>query len=97
MGVDDLVVAGSHGFDIWSPTEGTIQHEAAGNSDEVVPLYLGDDVTDEDAFRALAGGRGIGIIVGHADDPEVADRATAAEFAVSSPAQVQQLLSTLAR
>ena len=25
----DLVVAGSHGFDIWSPTEGTIQHDAA--------------------------------------------------------------------
>ena len=23
MGVDDLIVAGSHGFDIWSPTEGT--------------------------------------------------------------------------
>ena len=28
MGVDDLIVAGSHGFDIWSPDEGTIQHEA---------------------------------------------------------------------
>jgi trehalose 6-phosphate phosphatase len=191
MGVDDLVVAGSHGFDIWSPTEGTIQHDAASgfedvvaeaadrlraevgsipgvvvepkkasvavhfrlvdpaqhkrisdtvdamlaeqpdrlkvtpgkmvyelqpkidwnkgravlyllqtlglDTDDVVPIYLGDDITDEDAFRALAGGRGIGIIVGHADDPEVADRATAADFVLSSPAEVEQLLSTLAR
>jgi trehalose 6-phosphate phosphatase len=191
MGVDDLVVAGSHGFDIWSPTEGTIRHDAASgfedvvaeaadrlraevgsipdvvvepkkasvavhfrlvdpaqhkrisdtvdamlaeqpdrlkvtpgkmvyelqpkidwnkgravlyllqtlglDTDDVVPVYLGDDITDEDAFRALAGGRGIGIIVGHADDPEVADRATAADFVLPSPAEVEQLLSTLAR
>jgi trehalose 6-phosphate phosphatase len=67
------------------------------DTDDVVPIYLGDDITDEDAFRALAGGRGIGIIVGHADDPEVADRATAADFVLPSPAEVEQLLSTLAR
>ena len=41
--------------------------------DDVVPLYLGDDITDEDAFRALAD-RGIGIFVGHAEDPEVGGR-----------------------
>ena len=29
MGVDDLVVAGSHGFDIWSPEGGEIAHDAA--------------------------------------------------------------------
>jgi trehalose 6-phosphate phosphatase len=29
IGVNDLVVAGSHGFDIWSPNEGEIQHDAA--------------------------------------------------------------------
>jgi len=28
MGVDDLIVAGSHGFDIWSPAGGQIQREA---------------------------------------------------------------------
>src|ERR671920_699156 len=27
MGLDDLIVAGSHGFDIWSPEEGTIKRE----------------------------------------------------------------------
>src|SRR3712207_6548444 len=27
MGVDDLIVAGSHGFDIWSPAGGEIERE----------------------------------------------------------------------
>ncbi len=63
---------------------------------DVVPLYLGDDITDEDAFRALRG-VGVGIIVGHADDPEVADRATAADFVLASTVEVEQFLSMLAR
>lgn len=103
MGVDDLVVAGSHGFDIWSPSEGTIAHDAGSgyedlisDATDVVPLYLGDDITDEDAFRALRG-LGVGIIVGHAADPEVADRATAADFLLASTVEVEQFLSTLAR
>ena len=29
MGVDDLRLAGSHGFDIWSPDAGTLEHEAS--------------------------------------------------------------------
>jgi hypothetical protein len=51
--------------------------------DDVVPVYLGDDITDEDAFAALAG-RGIGVFVGRPDDPEVAGRGTAAEFVLDS-------------
>ena len=190
MGVDDLVVAGSHGFDIWSPEEGTLEHEAgAGFEDllqrvtnrirgeagaiegaliepkkasvavhyrlvseserprieelvdallaehpdelkvtpgkmvheiqpkldwdkgkavlhllealdldreDIVALYLGDDITDEHAFEALSG-RGIGIFVGHADDPEVAGRTTAADFVLDSTQEVERFLDTLAR
>src|SRR5512140_2923740 len=36
MGVDDLVVAGSHGFDIWSPDAGTLEHEASGGFDAIL-------------------------------------------------------------
>lgn len=61
-----------------------------------VPLYLGDDITDEDAFRAIAG-RGVGIFVGDPADPEIAGRTTAATFGLRSPTEVQELLATLPR
>lgn len=190
MGVDHLVVAGSHGFDIWSPEGGTIERdegagfeelleevtsrlrEATGSvqgalierkrssvalhyrlvadpdrpaidavveavlaehpdelrvtpgkmvyeiqpkldwdkgkavlyllealgldSDDTVPFYLGDDITDEHAFEALAG-RGIGVFVGRADDPEVGGRTTAADFVLDSTEEVELFLATLAR
>src|SRR5262249_52508444 len=157
MGLDNLLVAGDHGFDIWSPTGGTIQRDEGASAegllravearlrtelatipgvliepkkfslavhyrlvpdeqrrrvkeivdailgehpnelkitpgkmvleiqpkrdwdkgkavlyllkalgldrDQVVPVYVGDDITDEDAFRAVAG-RGVGLLVG---------------------------------
>lgn len=195
MGLDNLVVAGSHGFDIWSPDEGRIQHEIGAefgdvleevkerlarevepiegslvepksasvavhyrlvsederprvkevvdallrenpdelkvtpgkmvfelqpkvdwdkgkavlylidaldlDHDDVVPLYLGDDVTDEHAFAALkeesVAGRGIGIFVGRADDPEVAGRETYADYALESVEEVRRFLDALAR
>jgi trehalose 6-phosphate phosphatase len=190
MGVDDLVVAGSHGFDIWSPEGGAIEYQAAAGSeelldrvtarlrdeldpiegaliepkkasvavhyrlvseeqrpaveavverlladyaeelkvtpgkmvfelqpkldwdkgkavlyllealelerDDVVPFYVGDDITDEHAFEALAG-RGIGVFVGRADDPEVGGRTTAAHFVLDSTEEVARFLDTLAR
>lgn len=190
MGLHDLIVAGSHGFDIWSPTGGAIQREegtaffglldnvwaqldqqvggiagaliepkktsiavhyrlvdeaqrpriaqivetilaqhpnelkvtpgkmvyelqpkldwdkgkavlyllsALGlDRPDVMPLYLGDDITDEHAFEALRG-RGIGIFVGQADDPEVAGRTTAAEYRLSTVQEVEQFLDSLAR
>ena len=66
------------------------------DSADTVPVYLGDDITDEDAFRALRG-RGIGILVGRPDDPEMAGRTTAAEFALASVDEVERFLTTLAR
>lgn len=55
---------------------------------EVLPLFIGDDVTDEDAFRALQG-RGIGIVV--QDRPA----ATAAAYALGNPDQVKTFLMRL--
>ena len=63
--------------------------------DDVVPVYLGDDITDEDAFRALAG-RGIGIFVGSADDPETAGRTTAADYVLNTIGEVEEFLNRLA-
>lgn len=52
-------------------------------------VFIGDDTTDEDVFRAIAG-RGVGILV--ADRP----RATAASLRVSDPAEVAAFLERLA-
>ncbi|CAN5705705.1 hypothetical protein BH24ACT20_BH24ACT20_01370 [soil metagenome] len=190
MGLDNLIVAGSHGFDIWSPEDGTIEIEGGGgfddlieevktrvheelggiegasiepkkasvavhyrlvseeerqeikatvdgilaerpdelkmtpgkmvyeiqpkidwdkgkavlhllemldlDRDEIVPMYLGDDHTDEHAFGALEG-RGIGIFVGQTDDPETADRTTAADYILNTMDEVERFLNGLAR
>ncbi len=56
---------------------------------EVLPFYLGDDTTDEDAFRALAG-RGVGILVGAPEGP------TSAAWGLADPAEVGRFLDTLA-
>jgi len=191
MGIDDLVVAGSHGFDIWSPEDGTLEHEAGTaqeglieqvteqlreavggvegvaiepkkisvaahyrlvadvgdrarvreaverllaerpnelkmtpgkmvyelqpkidwdkgravlylidalglDREDVIPLYLGDDITDEHTVAALAGG-GMGIFVGSHDDPELGGRSTAADFVLDSVAEVERFLDGLAR
>src|SRR5215211_8625683 len=36
MGVDELIVAGSHGFDIWNPVAGTIQYEEGAGFEGVL-------------------------------------------------------------
>ncbi len=56
---------------------------------EVLPFYLGDDTTDEDAFRALAE-RGVGILVGGPEAP------SAASYALADTAAVDRFLGTLA-
>jgi alpha,alpha-trehalase len=54
----------------------------------VLPFYIGDDITDEDAFRALDG-RGIAIVV--ADVP----RPSAAHYFLRDPDEVRKFLQTL--
>ena len=39
------------------------QRSAAGNGRRVLPVYIGDDTTDEDAFAAI-GNKGITVFVG---------------------------------
>ncbi len=60
------------------------------HGDAVLPIYVGDDITDEDAFRALAG-RGLGVVVVDAGD----DRPTAADFALSGTEEVRHFLEFL--
>jgi trehalose-phosphatase len=57
--------------------------------DDVFSLYIGDDITDEDAFRAIKD-RGIGIIV------REETRLTEACYALDSPAEVGVFLDSLA-
>ncbi len=189
MGVDSLIVAGSHGFDIWSPDGGNLQREMGGefaalldeakarlhdvmdpiegalvepkkasvaahyrlvaeaergkvkdvvdailadhpdklkvtpgkmvfeiqpkidwdkgkavlylldalglDTPDVMPMYMGDDHTDEHAFEALEG-RGLGIFVGRADDPEVGGRTTSADYILDSMEEVERFLHSLA-
>jgi trehalose 6-phosphate phosphatase len=66
------------------------------DGEEDLPIYLGDDITDEHAFEALSG-RGIGIFVGDPGDPEVANRTTSADFRLGSIQEVEQFLDALAR
>ncbi len=54
----------------------------------ILPLYIGDDTTDEDAFRAISD-RGIGILV--SDD----DKETAAHYVVQNTDEVAEFLDGL--
>jgi trehalose-phosphatase len=55
---------------------------------KVLPIYIGDDRTDEDAFRALQE-RGVGILVSEQSQP------TAATYSLRDPHEVQQFLRDL--
>ncbi|WP_375769492.1 trehalose-phosphatase [Archangium gephyra] len=55
----------------------------------VLPVYLGDDLTDEDAFKELEG-RGLGLVV----RGEV-ERPTAADYALADVDEVRQFLELL--
>jgi trehalose-phosphatase len=55
----------------------------------LVPLYIGDDITDEDAFRVLVGS-GLSIAVRHDES-----RQTAADYTVADTEEVKRLLELL--
>jgi alpha,alpha-trehalase len=55
-----------------------VLHSLGFSRDDVVPMFIGDDLTDENAFQEIRGW-GIGIVVGDEDRP------TAADYALSSP------------
>ncbi|OBH94115.1 trehalose-phosphatase [Mycobacterium sp. E2733] len=69
-----------------------LDHLAGAESGPLTPVYLGDDITDEDAFDAVHDG-GVPILVRHYDD---GDRATAARFALDSPARAGEFTARLA-
>jgi alpha,alpha-trehalase len=54
----------------------------------VLPIYVGDDLTDEDAFDAVRF-NGIGVVVRHDED---GDRSTAAQFTLNNPDEVREFL-----
>ena len=56
----------------------------------LTPLYIGDDITDEDAFRMIRED-GIGIVVGPLDRP------TEARYALRDTDEVQAFLDRMAR
>jgi trehalose 6-phosphate phosphatase len=58
------------------------------NNPEVLPVYIGDDVTDEDAFKTLHN-KGLSIIVGSHD------QLTAANYKLSDVDEVSVLLNKL--
>ena len=58
------------------------------DEEDVLPFYIGDDVTDEDAFRTLKG-RGVGIVV--RDQPYE----TAAVYSLKNPDEVGEFLTRL--
>jgi trehalose 6-phosphate phosphatase len=62
---------------------------ALGREEPSVPLYIGDDITDEDAFRVLRS-RGIGILVG------APARGSWARYRLADPDEVGRFLDRLA-
>ena len=70
---------------------GTVDCGAVAAEPPLQPIYLGDDVADEDAFRAVVRHDGIGIKVAEAPVPR---DATAATWCAPQP-QVVHLLRAL--
>ena len=71
-----------------------LDHVEGGDttSGTVLPVYIGDDITDEDAFDAIHFD-GAGIVVRHQED---GDRPSAAQFSLEDPSAVVDFVRRLA-
>jgi alpha,alpha-trehalase len=67
----------------------TLAGDAGIPAGELVPVYIGDDLTDEDAFTAIEG-RGIGVVVAGGD------HTSAADFNLADTSEVRIFLEELA-
>ncbi|KAJ0499825.1 putative trehalose-phosphatase [Helianthus annuus] len=62
-----------------------------GSSNDVLPIYIGDDRTDEDAFKAIKKrGKGYSIVVSSSPKKD-----TMASYSLRSPSDVKKFLSRL--
>jgi trehalose 6-phosphate phosphatase len=61
-----------------------------GSSSDVLPVYIGDDRTDEDAFKVLKKrGQGVGILV------TKCPKETSASYSLQDPGEVMEFLLRL--
>lgn len=66
-----------------------IEYLMRTRSPNAIPLFIGDDQTDEDGFSVVRSLSGVAIVVANVDDGDV----TAAQYRLDSPAAVAELLS----
>ena len=76
------------GCDKGTIVAGLLESETRAGGAKPFAMYCGDDVTDEDAFKAMRG-RGWAVLVG-------APRISYAEYYLNDPNEVRKLLSILA-
>ncbi|MEZ0351545.1 trehalose-phosphatase [Mycobacterium sp. pR1184] len=72
--------------------ERILAEDRTAASPAALPIYIGDDLTDEDAFDAVRFD-GVGIVVRH---DEVGDRPSAARFSLENPSAVCEFIQRLA-